>query len=61
MKGMLFFGAILIGAIAAYMVADKPIVRTIEVKDQEGKTRRLNIIVIAGMGNTINYNYKDES
>jgi hypothetical protein len=60
MKWMLLWGATVIAAIAAYMVADKPIVRTIEVKDSEGKNRRLNIIVIAGIGNTINYNYKDE-
>lgn len=64
MKALWIGTGLMIAAIAAYLVADKPIVRTIErvSTDSSGTThRRVTVNVIIGMGNTINYNYKDES
>jgi len=61
MKKTLIFAGIALAAIAAYLVADKPVVHTIETKDSTGTTRRLTINILVGAGNTINYNYKDES
>jgi hypothetical protein len=42
-----------------YFLADKPIVHTHESTDSNGKTRKITINILLGVGNTINYNYKE--
>ncbi len=39
-----------------YLVVDKPIVRTVETRSDDGKIARVNVTVVVGIGNTITYN-----
>jgi hypothetical protein len=71
-KNLFIFVLIAIGVV--YVVSDKPIVHTIEHKDEDGKTKgvtvnvtlgsnntnRIRLNILIGGGNTVNYNYKDE-
>lgn len=56
---LLVVGAVI--GIVASAVIDKPIVHTVETVSSDGIRRRVSVNVIVGIGNTINYNYKDES
>ncbi|MFQ3646150.1 MAG: hypothetical protein SNJ54_07660 [Anaerolineae bacterium] len=47
-------GLVTVGLLG-YLVVDKPIVRTVETRSDDGKTTRVNVTVVVGIGNTITY------
>lgn len=59
-KFLILIAGAMIGMVV-YAVIDKPIVHTVETTTSDEVRRRVSVNVIVGIGNTINYNYKDES